>query len=96
MFHETLPQFPSESRGDTAIALAIKTSERQHSWPDLRPRASLPLETDPHRELPASTAPPSLEHAEGHLKPKRESTVKYRESRYDEHPTSISVNQSQE
>ena len=57
------PQVAGESQGGTTITLAMRTPDRLRPGPDLVPRISSVLETEPEPEwqLPASTAPPNLD-----------------------------------
>jgi hypothetical protein len=57
-------QLAGESQGGTTITPALRTPERLRLGPDLIPRASPPWESEPARQLPASTAPPSLGQAD--------------------------------
>ena len=93
------PPRAGESQGGTSITLAIRTPERLRAGLDLAPEAfprgtSLP-EADPAWALPASTAPPSLGHAEAEARPKRKRgvTVRYKESREDGEVPSIGLSQ---
>ena len=73
------PQVVGESQEGTTITLALRTPKRLHPGPDLAPRVSPPLETKPEWQLPASTAPPSLDQAEAGIKQKREGIIRYKE-----------------
>ena len=77
-------QLAGESQRGTTITLALRTPERLRLGPDLAPR-------EPAWQLPASTAPPSLDQAEARPKRKRQGTI--REGREDEYIGSVGLSQ---
>ena len=87
------PQIAGESQGGITITLALRTPERLRPGPDLAPRVSPPLETEPEWQLPASTAPPSLGQAEAGTKRKRKDTIRYKEGREDSYIASVGLSQ---
>jgi hypothetical protein len=96
----TVPGTPlalaGESRGGTAITLAMRTPERLRPRPDLASNV-LPTspETTPAWQLPASTAPPTLGH-EARPKRKRKGTIRYKEALEDGYITSTGISQPRE
>jgi len=83
-----------ESQEGTIITLALRTLERLCLGPDLAPRVSLPWESEPAWQPPASTAPPSLGQAEARPKRKRQGTIRYKEGREDGYIGSVGLSQS--
>jgi hypothetical protein len=86
-------QLAGESQGGTTITLALRTPERLRLGPNLAPRVSPAQENEPAWQLPASTAPPSLDQAEARPKRKREGTIRYQEGREDGYIGSVGLSQ---